>query len=249
VPVVDPVSADQQPQVVGQARGQPVEPEGGGQAGRGELDRQRDPVQLAAHVGHLIQVLGLDGPSDRGGPVDEQGEGIRGPGAVRRTGVTVCLQGQRLHRVPAAKSLWGYGGAVQAPDGTVVTVASSSKKDTGPANRQIDDLVLQLGVADVAASKRFYVDRGLAVAKSYGRRYVEFGPASSPVTLALTKRRTLAKVAGVSPDGTGSHRIAVGSEAGTFTDPDGFRWEATSPRAGQPRGGSSGLAAGEQRIR
>jgi hypothetical protein len=127
---------------------------------------------------------------------------------------------------PAAKSLWGYGGVVQAPDGTIVTVASSAKKDTGPATRQIDDIVLQLGAAEVAASKRFYVDRGLAVAKSYGRRYVEFATPSSPVKLALLKRRALAKVAGVSPDGTGSHRIVIGSDAGPFTDPDGFAWEA-----------------------
>jgi predicted lactoylglutathione lyase len=86
---------------------------------------------------------------------------------------------------PAAKSLWGYGGVVQAADGTMWTVASSAKKDTGPATRQIDEIVLQLGVADVAASKRFYVDRGFAVAKSYGRRYVELGTASSPVNLTL----------------------------------------------------------------
>lgn len=128
---------------------------------------------------------------------------------------------------PAAKSLWGYGGAVQAPDGTIWTVASSSKKDTGPATRQIDDIVLQLGVEDVAASKRFYIDRGLAVTKSYGRRYVEFAAASSPVKLALIKRRALAKVAGVAPDGTGSHRLAIGSDAGPFTDPDGFVWVAS----------------------
>ena len=131
---------------------------------------------------------------------------------------------------PATKSLWGYGGVVQAPDGTIWTVASSSKKDTGPATRQIDEIVLQLGVADVAASKRFYVDRGLAVAKSYGRRYVEFATQSSPVKLALLKRPGLAKVAGVSPDGTGSHRLVIGGDAGPFTDPDGFAWEsATSP--------------------
>jgi predicted lactoylglutathione lyase len=130
---------------------------------------------------------------------------------------------------PAAKSLWGYGGVVRAPDGTIWTVASSSKKDTGPATRKIDEIVLQLGVEDVAASRRFYVDRGLTVAKSYGRKYVEFTTPSSPVKLALLKRRALAKVAGVAPDGSGSHRIVIGSDAGPFTDPDGFAWEATSP--------------------
>lgn len=127
---------------------------------------------------------------------------------------------------PPEKSLWGYGGVVQAPDGTIVTVASSAKKDTGPAVRQIDDIVLQLGVADVAASKRFYVDCGLAVAKSYGRRYVEFD--TGPVKLTLYKRNALAKVAGVSPEGTGSHRLVIGGDAGAFTDPDGFVWETAS---------------------
>ncbi|MEO3887238.1 glyoxalase [Nonomuraea sp. B5E05] len=127
---------------------------------------------------------------------------------------------------PAAKSLWGYGGVVQAPDGTLWTVASSSKKDTGPATREIDEIVLQLGVADVAASRQFYVDHGFAVTKSYGRRYVEFAAPSSPVKLSLSKRRALAKAVGVAPDGTGSHRLAIGSDAGPFTDPDGFVWEA-----------------------
>ena len=127
---------------------------------------------------------------------------------------------------PPAKSLWGYGGVVQSPDGTILTVASSAKKDTGPATRQIDEIVLQLGVADVAASKRFYVDRGFAVAKSYGRRYIEFD--TGPIKLTLYKRRALAKVAGVSADGTGSHQLTVGSDAVPFTNPDGFVWEAAS---------------------
>jgi predicted lactoylglutathione lyase len=127
---------------------------------------------------------------------------------------------------PAAKSLWGYGGVVQAPDGTIWKVATSKKKDTGSASRQIDQIVLLLGVADVAASKRFYVDRGLAVAKSFGRKYVQFATPSSSVKLALYERRALAKDAGVSPDGTGSHRLMIGSDAGPFTDPDGFAWEA-----------------------
>jgi predicted lactoylglutathione lyase len=130
---------------------------------------------------------------------------------------------------PTAKSLWGYGGVVQAPDGTIWKVATSAKKDTGPATRQVDEIVLLLGVADVAASKRFYVDQGLAVAKSFGRMYVEFAVGSSPVKLALYKRRALAKDAGVSPDGTGAHRLMIGGDAGPFTDPDGFAWEAASP--------------------
>ncbi|MFT4211247.1 MAG: glyoxalase [Microbacterium sp.] len=127
---------------------------------------------------------------------------------------------------PAAKSLWGYGGVVQAPDGTIWTLASSSKKDTGPATRQVDDFVLQLGVTDVAATRQFCADRGLVVAKSYGRTYVQFD--TGPVRLALIKRAALAKNAGVAPDGTGSHRLVIGGDAGSFTDPDGFVWEAAS---------------------
>jgi len=128
----------------------------------------------------------------------------------------------------AKKSLWGYGGVVCAPDGAVWKVATSSKKDTGPASRQIDDIVLLLGVADVIASKRFYVERGLAVKRSLGRKYVEFAAPSSHVKLALYGRGALAKDAGVSAEGRGSHRMVIGSEAGPFTDPDGFTWEATA---------------------
>ncbi|MFC4493912.1 glyoxalase [Streptomyces ovatisporus] len=132
---------------------------------------------------------------------------------------------------PAAKSLWGYGGVVQAPDGTIWQVASSSKKDKAPATRQIDEIVLLLGVADVAGSKRFYVDRGFAVAKSFGSKYVEFATGPGPVKLALYKRGGLAKLVGVSADGTGSHRLTIGSDAGPFTDPDGFAWVTASETA------------------
>ncbi|WP_100444417.1 VOC family protein [Glycomyces xiaoerkulensis] len=127
---------------------------------------------------------------------------------------------------PAAKSFWGYGGVVRAPDGTIWQVSTSKKKNSGPASRKFDQIVLLLGVADVAATKRFYVDRGLAVGKSFGRKYVEFDTPSSPVNLALYGRRALAKVAGVSAEGSGSHRIVIVGEAGPFTDPDGFEWEA-----------------------
>ena len=127
---------------------------------------------------------------------------------------------------PVTKSFWGYGAVVQAPDGTIWKVATSAKKDTGPATREIDEIVLLLGVEDVAASKRFYVDHGLAVAKSFGRKYVEFATPASPVKFGLYGRRALAKDAGVPPEGTGSHRITIGGDAGSFTDPDGFAWEA-----------------------
>jgi len=157
--------------------------------------------------GYTLSLI-VSQPADANGLID----------AARDAGATVLK--------PAEKSLWGYGGVIQAPDGTILTVASSAKKDTGPATRRIDDLVLQLGASDVAASKKFYVDRGLVVAKSFGRRYVEFD--TGPVKLTLNKRRALAKTAGVAPDGTGSHRIVFGGDTQPFTDPDGFAWEAAS---------------------
>lgn len=131
---------------------------------------------------------------------------------------------------PAAKSMWGYGGVVQAPDGAIWKVATSAKKNTGPATRAFDAVVLLLGVQDVAASKKFYTDHGFTVGKAFGRMYVEFDAGSNPVKLALYRRKTLAKDAGVAPEGTGSHRIAVNAAA-PFTDPDGFAWEVATTQS------------------
>ncbi|OMI35837.1 glyoxalase [Streptomyces sparsogenes] len=128
----------------------------------------------------------------------------------------------------ASKSLWGYGGVVQAPDGTVVKVATSAKKDTVPVSRDVGELVLLLGVEDVKASKEFYAGRGLSVGKSYGSKYVEFAADPGHIKLALYKRRALAKDVGVSEEGTGSHRLVLSGAAGPFRDPDGFVWEASA---------------------
>ncbi|WP_218021106.1 glyoxalase [Nocardia crassostreae] len=126
----------------------------------------------------------------------------------------------------AKKSLWGYSAVVQAPEGTIWKIATSKKKDVGPFTREVDDVVLLMGVADVKASKQFYAERGLTVAKSFGGKYAEF--AGAAVTLALYPRKAAAKEAGVSVDGSGSHRIIMDSGIGSFTDPDGFVWEETA---------------------
>lgn len=131
---------------------------------------------------------------------------------------------------PAKKSFWGYGGVIEAPDGTIWKVASSQKKPTGAPLRVTDDVVLLLGADDVAATKQFYVDHGLDVAKSYGRKYVQFTKPATGITLGLYGRKGLAKDAGVDIDGGGSHRIVIGGGDSATTDPDGFGWEAaTSP--------------------
>jgi uncharacterized glyoxalase superfamily protein PhnB len=149
---------------------------------------------------------------------------VAGPGTVDSLVGTALEAGATVLK-PVTKSFWGYGGVLRAPDGTIWKVASSSKKDGAPVTREIDDVVLLLGCDDVAVTKKFYVDRGLAVAKSYGRKYVEFATPGSPVKLALYGRKALAKDAGVTPEGSGSHRIVLGSDGGAFTDPDGFVWE------------------------
>ena len=124
---------------------------------------------------------------------------------------------------PVSKSLWGVGGVIQTPDGAIFNIATSNKKDTGPETRKIDNFVLLIGAEDVGASKKFYADKGFEVGKSFGS-YVEFDLKPSPIGLGLYKRKALAKVSAVSDEGTGSHRLVVGSDAGTFTDPDGFVW-------------------------
>ncbi|GAA1487450.1 glyoxalase [Brachybacterium sacelli] len=124
---------------------------------------------------------------------------------------------------PATRNLFGYGGTLQAPDGTVVTVATSSKRPHGATPGTIDELVLQLGVTAVAESRDFYVARGTEVAQSYGRKYTSF--ATGDISLALLKRKGLAKAAGVDAEGSGSRRLAIVGDLGELTDPDGFRWE------------------------
>ena len=147
--------------------------------------------------------------------------------------IDAALENGATSLKPAKKGFWGYGGVVQAPDGTIVKVATSSKKNTGPATRQIDELVLLLGVDDVKATKQFYVDHGLTVGKSFGSKYVEFDAAGSAIKFALYGRRAAAKDAGVSPEGSGSHRILIHGDVEAFTDPDGFAWEAAPRSAGR----------------
>jgi uncharacterized glyoxalase superfamily protein PhnB len=198
-----------------------------------------DVADLSAAERFYTTAFGLDGDRLRLRASEEPTSGFRGftlslivaqPADVRGFFDAAVAAGATPLK-PVSKSLWGYGGVVQAPDGTIWKFATSGKKDTGPATRHIDAMVLLLGVADVAASKRFYVDHGLVVGKSFGPMYVEFAGDSAPVKLGLYRRRALAKDAGVTPDGSGSHRLAIGGTSGAFTDPDGFSWQASSTAA------------------
>ncbi|MDM7830082.1 VOC family protein [Cellulomonas edaphi] len=174
------------------------------------------------------------GPRVRLQPADASTTGFRAytlslsvsqPAAVRRL-VASALAAGATELKPVQKSFWGYGGVVQAPDGAIWKIATTSKKDSEPDDGTIEKVVLLIGADDVAASKKFYADQGLTVAKSFGKKYAEFDTGTSPIAFALYGRKSLAKDAGVAPDGAGSHRLTIGGDAGPFVDPDGFEWAA-----------------------
>jgi uncharacterized glyoxalase superfamily protein PhnB len=176
----------------------------------------------AFDLGDTIQVRGSSSPTTgfRGFAVSLV---VAQPSTVDSLFESAAAAGATATKQPS-RSFWGYGAAVQAPDGTVCTLASSSKKETGPPTRAVDDVVLLLGVEDVKASKQFYVDRGLAVVKSYGGKYAEL-ETGDRVKLALSPRKVASKNAGVALEGSGSHRLVVVGDLGTLTDPDAFSWE------------------------
>ncbi len=205
-------------------------------------------ADLAAAREFYADAFGV-GPQVRLRASDTPTSGFRGftlslvvaqPATVNNLVGTALDAGATQLRRPKKQFWGGYEGVVQAPDGTIWKVATASKKDTGPATRDIDMIVLILGVADVAASKRCYIDQGLTVAKSFGSKYVEFDVEPGAIKLGLYKRGGLARDARVSPEGSGSHRIAIGIDTAPFVDLDGFVWEA-SPVAGGDAVGSSSV--------
>lgn len=144
------------------------------------------------------------------------GSGFRGltvslvldqPSSVDAT-VAAALAAGGTEVKPVSRSLWGYGGTVAAPDGTVVTVASAQKKDTGPATSEIQQLVVQ---------------RGVGTGRRFGRRYAELDTA--PVAVTLNRRAALAKAAGVPAEGDGAPGVVLQAGTDPFTDPDGVVWE------------------------
>jgi predicted lactoylglutathione lyase len=164
-------------------------------------------------------------------PAKDPSSGFRGyalslvvtqPGTVDSFVASALAAGATAIKSPE-KSLWGYGAVLRDPWGAIWKIATSQKKDTGPAVREIDSVNIGIGVADVAATKQFYIDKGLKVAKSFGRKYVEFE--SDAVSLSLYSRKFAAKTSFVDQEGSGSHRVVLGGGIGTFTDSDGFEWE------------------------
>lgn len=90
-----------------------------------------------------------------------------------------------------------------------------------------------LGVDDpaaaVAASTRLSVDHVLAVGRSIGHRHVGLDTPSRLLELWPYQRRALARDAHVPADGSGSHRLAIGSDLEPFTNRDGSARQALAP--------------------
>jgi predicted enzyme related to lactoylglutathione lyase len=192
-----------------------------------------DVTDPAAAESFYEQAFGL-GSKVRAGAAQTRSNGFRGFSISLIVGQPSSVDalyeravGAGAARVkPATKGMWGYGAVVQDTDGVVWKLATSSKKEKGLPTGQIDDVVLLLGASDLGASKKFYVGHGLKVKRSFPGRYAEFD--SGAVKLALYPGRAgVAKEAGVSPDGDGPHGITVNSDAGAFSDPDGFVWAAS----------------------
>lgn len=148
------------------------------------------------------------------------------PASVDKLTEAALGAGATSLKPPETQPWGGYSSVLQAPDGTVLKLATTDLNDNGAATMTIERVVLLLGVADVTGSKSFYVDRGMVVAKDYGSNYVEFEAGSGAVTLGLYEHDRLAGEFGVSPEGAGARRLAIGSDAGPFTDPDNFAWES-----------------------
>ena len=167
-------------------------------------------------------------------PAKDASSGFRGfaislvvaqPGTVDSFAETAIAAGATAIKAPE-KSLWGYGAVLRDPYGNIWKLATSQKKQTGPVTREVESVNVGIGVADVAATKQYYIDKGLKVANAFGRKYVEFEAPGDAVSLSLYSRKFAAKTSFVPQEGSGSHRIVFGSGAGTFTDADGFEWEA-----------------------
>ena len=107
---------------------------------------------------------------------------LTAPAPARDALIKTALDAGATLLKPATKTLWGYGGVLQAPDGTIIKIATSAKKNTTPVTPDFDEFVLLLGVQDVTTTKQYYTDRGLNVGRSFGSKYVEFTTDAGHIT-------------------------------------------------------------------
>ena len=131
---------------------------------------------------------------------------------------------------PVAKSFWGYGGVMQSTGRDDL-----AGRDLGEEGHRRGHREDRRGRAAARRRRREARPSGsTSSAASRWRRASAASTSSSPPRRVPSSWRStgaahLAKDAGVAPEGTGSHRLVLGSDGGPFTDPDGFAWEA-APR-------------------
>ncbi|WBC07589.1 VOC family protein [Micromonospora sp. CA-248089] len=136
---------------------------------------------------------------------------------------------------PAKKAMFaGFSGVFQAPDGAVWKLASSEKKDTGPAQETPvpSEVGVLLGVADTKASTAFYQALGMTVDRDYGSKYIDFKPTSGGCRLGLMDGGMLAKDAGVKESGGAGFRAAAFERAAASRDEVDSLLAAVTPAGG-----------------
>jgi hypothetical protein len=122
---------------------------------------------------------------------------------------------------PAEKSLWGYGGTVQAHGRSDLEGRDVLEEEHRPG--YLRDRRRRAAAGSRGRTREQMVLRRPRPDRSgaSGRAYVEF--ATDGIQLGLYKRGALAKDAGVPPDGTGSHGSRSSQTPGRSSIPRGSR--------------------------
>ncbi|WP_283137096.1 VOC family protein [Rhizohabitans arisaemae] len=181
------------------------------------------------------------------------------PSDVTQIVDAAAAAGAEVLRPPKKGFFGGFAGSFRSPDGTIWKVSAPKKKDTATASSPPlpTEIVLLLGVTDVAASRRFYEGLGFTVDRDYGSKFVDFAFRAPAFRLGLMPRKALARdVGGVLADTTTADggitlvsrqdtpeaarrltetaraqhpdRRAEGASTGdVFTDPDSIAWAVT----------------------
>ncbi|WP_214367041.1 VOC family protein [Pseudonocardia sp. H11422] len=167
-------------------------------------------------LGELADEVGAD-PASSGFRGHVLSAIVEGPAEVEGLLRAATANGAATVR-PAKKKLFGEFTAVyRAPDGALWKLAAASKKNPGPVATPIKptETAIYLGVAAPKASKAFYEALGMRVDRDYGDTFVDFTITRGVCRLGLLPRRSLAKDAGVDPDGDGFAGVVLTHAAGS----------------------------------
>lgn len=144
------------------------------------------------------------------------------PSEVRSVMEAAVATGAELLK-PAKKALFGaFSGSFRAPDGSIWKLAASSNKDTAAttASPQATESTLILGVKDPLVSAAFYRALGMTTDRDYGKKYIDFQPASERARLCFMERDVLAKDVGATPQSNGFSAMVLTHRASTPSEVD-----------------------------